>query len=230
MNITKRLGTMMAAALLTGSVLAQELETDEQKIGYIIGMDIGGSLRQQGTEVDIDALIDALRTVYEGGTPRLTTEDAQTIRESYIAKRQAVAQAEAAAIGDANGTAGAAFLAENITKEGVQVTASGLQYKVITPGTGAKPAASDSVEVNYRGTLLDGTEFDSSYSRNSTASFALSGVIAGWTEGLQLMNVGSTFEFYIKPELAYGPGGGGPIPPNSTLVFTVELIGIEGAN
>ncbi|MFT5098300.1 MAG: FKBP-type peptidyl-prolyl cis-trans isomerase [Lysobacterales bacterium] len=226
MNSTKRLGTMMAAALLAGSALAQELETEEKQIGYIIGMDIGSSLRSQGTEVDLDALLDALRTVYEGGTPLLTTEEAQEIRERFIAKRQAAAHEESAALGEANGAEGAAFLAENISKEGVQVTASGLQYKVITAGTGAQPTASDTVEVQYRGSLLDGTEFDSSFSRNQNASFALNGVIAGWTEGLQLMNIGSKYEFYIKPELAYGPAGGGPIPPNSTLIFEIELVSI----
>jgi FKBP-type peptidyl-prolyl cis-trans isomerase len=229
MNFKLHLGASVAAILMAGSVAAQELETDEQQIGYIIGMDIGASLRQQGTEVDLDALIDALRTTYEGGTPRLTTQEAQAIRESYIAKRQAAAQAEANALAEINATKGQAFLAENLTKEGVHETASGLQYKVINMGEGPRPASeTDRVEVHYRGTLLDGTEFDSSYSRNSSASFMLNQVIAGWTEGLQLMPVGSTFEFYIKPELAYGPNGGNGMPPNATLTFVVELLGIEG--
>ncbi len=119
------------------------------------------------------------------------------------------------------------FLAANKLKEGVQTTASGLQYKVLTMGEGAKPAATDTVEVHYRGTLLDGTEFDSSYARNEPISFALNRVIAGWTEGVQLMPIGSKFVFYIAPDLAYGEAGGGPIPPNSTLVFEVELLDIE---
>jgi FKBP-type peptidyl-prolyl cis-trans isomerase FkpA len=111
----------------------------------------------------------------------------------------------------------------------VQTTASGLQYKVETMGTGPKPVATDTVKVHYRGTLLDGTEFDSSYARNEPISFGLNRVIAGWTEGVQLMPVGSKFMFYIAPDLAYGEGGGGPIPPNSTLVFEVELLDIETA-
>jgi FKBP-type peptidyl-prolyl cis-trans isomerase FkpA/FKBP-type peptidyl-prolyl cis-trans isomerase FklB len=229
MNFKTRLGTAAAAAIMSCSVAASDLETPEQELGYIIGMDIGNSLRQQGTDIDLEALIDALRTTYEGGVPKLTTEQAQSIRESFIAERQAEAQAEADALSEVNKTKGEAFLAENLTKEGVQVTESGLQYKVITMGDGAKPAATDNVEVHYRGTLLDGTEFDSSYSRNQPMSFQLNRVIAGWTEGVQLMPVGSKFEFYIKPELAYGPGGGGPIPPNSTLVFEVELLSIEDA-
>lgn len=229
MNFLTRRIAVAAVALMGANAMAEELTTEEQKLGYIIGMDIGSSLRNEGTTIDLEALIDALRTTYKGEDPKLTTEQAQAIRENFIARRRAEAEAEANAIGSANAAEGEAFLAENRTKAGVQVTDSGLQYKVITMGTGAKPAASDTVEVHYRGTLLDGTEFDSSYSRNQTMSFQLDRVIAGWTEGVQLMPVGSKFEFYIKPELAYGPGGGGPIPPNSTLVFEVELLSIGGA-
>ncbi len=227
MNLKLRLGTSVAAVLLAGNVLAQELETEEEQLGYIIGMDIGTSLRQQGTVVDLDTLTEALRTVYEGGVPRLTTQQAQEIRDSYIAKRQAAAHAEANALSEKNIAEGNAFLAQNAGQQGVMVTDSGLQYKVVNLGTGPRPGPTDRVEVHYRGTLLDGTEFDSSYSRNQSITFALNQVIAGWTEGVQLMPVGSTFEFYIKPELAYGPNGSGQIGPNSTLKFVVELISIE---
>ena len=229
MNFKFRLCTAVAAVLLAGNVLAHDLETEEQQLGYIIGMDIGKSLVDQGTVVDLDALIDALSTLYTGGIPKLTAQEAQEIRANYIAKRQAAAKAESNAIGDLNRTQGEAFLAENLGKEGVKVTASGLQYKVITMGDGARPSGpTETVEVHYRGTLLDGTEFDSSYSRNETTSFQLDRVIPGWTEGVQLMTVGSKYEFWIKPELAYGPGGG-QIPPNSTLKFLVELVSIGGA-
>ena len=229
MNFKRSLGILVAAALLAGGAIAQDLETEQQKLGYIIGMDIGNSLRTEGTDIDIDAMIDALRTTYEGGITKLTTEQAQVIRESFIAKRRSVAEAEANALSETNRLEGEAYLAENLGKEGVQVTESGLQYKVLTMGSGVKPAATDNVEVHYRGTLLDGSEFDSSYSRNQPMSFQLDRVIAGWTEGVQLMPVGSKFEFYIKPELAYGAGGGGPIPPNSTLIFEVELLSIGDA-
>ncbi len=230
MNSQLWFGTMIAVMFLFGGAMASELETEQQKLGYIIGMDIGTSLRKEGTVVNLDALFDALRTTYEGGIPMLTTQKAQAIRENFVAERRAVAQTEAKALSESNRLEGAAFLAGNTGEQGVQVTASGLQYKVLTMGNGAKPAATDTVEVHYRGTLLDGTEFDSSYKRKQPISFALDRVIAGWTEGVQLMPVGSKFIFYIKPDLAYGTGGGGSIPPNSTLTFEIELLGIESAN
>ena len=189
-------------------------------------MDIGKSLREQGTEVDLDSLIDAVRATYKGEDLAMTVEEAAQIRKEYIERRQAEQAAEAAVAGESNLVVGQKFLAENATKEGVQTTASGLQYKVITMGDGAKPVATDTVKVHYRGTLLDGTEFDSSYARNEPISFGLNRVIAGWTEGVQLMPIGSKFMFYIAPDLAYGEGGGGPIPPNSTLIFEVELLDI----
>lgn len=228
MNFIKRGGLFLAATAFSINTWAAELNTDEQKLGYIIGMDIGKSLREQGTEVDLDTLIEAIRAIYLDEELAMSTEEAATVRQAYVAERQAHQQAKTAATGNANLAEGEKFLAENKVKEGVNTTASGLQYKVLTMVDGAKPAATDTVKVHYRGTLLDGTEFDSSYARNEPISFALNRVIAGWTEGLQLMPIGSKFEFYIAPELAYGAGGGGPIPPNSTLVFVVELLDIEG--
>ncbi|MDH4020197.1 MAG: FKBP-type peptidyl-prolyl cis-trans isomerase [Xanthomonadales bacterium] len=226
MNTFKRCGLILAVLILSTNTWAIELDTDEKKLGYIIGMDIGKSLREQGTEIDLDSLMDAVRSTYNGEELAMTTEEAAQVRKEYIEKRQAEQAAEAAVAGESNLVAGQKFLAENATKEGVQTTASGLQYKVITMGDGAKPVATDTVKVHYRGTLLDGTEFDSSYARNEPISFGLNRVIAGWTEGVQLMPVGSKFMFYIAPDLAYGAGGGGPIPPNSTLVFEVELLDI----
>ena len=227
MNSIKRCGLMLAIVTLSINAWATELETEEQKLGYIIGMDIGKSLKQQGTIVDLGALIDAITATYKGEELAMTDEEAAAIRQVYVEQRQTAAHAETAAAGQENLVAGQQFLAENKSKEGVQTTESGLQYKVLTMGEGAKPAATDTVKVHYSGKLLDGTEFDSSYARNEPISFALNRVIAGWTEGMQLMPIGSKFEFYIAPELAYGEGGGGPIPPNSTLIFEVELLDIE---
>jgi FKBP-type peptidyl-prolyl cis-trans isomerase FkpA len=227
MNNLKRCGLILAVLIFTMNTWAAELDTEEKKLGYIIGMDIGKSLREQGTAVDLDSLISAIRTTYKGEEPAMTVEEAGQVRKEYIEKRQAEQQAEAQAAGATNLEAGKKFLAENASKEGVQSTASGLQYQVQTMGTGPKPVATDTVKVHYRGTLLDGTEFDSSYARNEPISFGLNRVIAGWTEGVQLMPVGSKFTFWIGPELAYGEGGGGPIPPNSTLKFEVELLAIE---
>jgi FKBP-type peptidyl-prolyl cis-trans isomerase len=227
MIFLKRCGLALATVTFSLNAWAIELNTDEQKLGYIIGMDIGKSLREQGTTVDLDTLMDAIRATYKGEELAMTPEEAAAIRKEYVQKRQAAQQAESAAAGGKNLAEGQNFLAENKTKEGVQVTASGLQYKVLSMGDGAKPAATDMVKVHYRGTLLDGTEFDSSYARNEPISFALNRVIPGWTEGVQLMPTGSKFIFYIAPDLGYGAGGGGPIPPNSTLIFEVELLDIE---
>jgi len=220
-------GILLAAVVFSGSALAAELETEAQKLSYIIGMDIGGSLKQQGAEIDLDSLFSAIRATYNGEQLAMTPEEAATIREEFIAKRRAQAEAERASMAATNGAEGDKFLLENRGKEGVMVTDSGLQYKVIEMGDGPKPSASDKVTVHYRGSLLNGTEFDSSYARNQPMTFQLDQVIPGWTEGVQLMPVGSKFMFYIPPNLAYGAGGSGPIGPNSTLVFEVELLGIE---
>ncbi len=227
MNFITRCGLLLVVTAISLNTWATDLNTEPQKLGYIIGMDIGKSLREQGAEVDIDTLLEAVRATYDGKELAMTEEEAAAVRQEYVAKRQAEQQAESSAVGAKNTAEGQAFLAANKSKEGVKTTESGLQYKVVTMGKGAKPAATDTVKVHYRGTLLDGTEFDSSYSRNEPITFALNRVIPGWTEGMQLMPVGSKFEFFIPSELAYGEAGGGPIPPNSTLKFEVELLDIE---
>ena len=227
MKFLKRCGLILVAITFSMNIWATELDTEGQKLGYIIGMDIGKSLREQGTDVDLDSLVDAIRATYKGEELAMTEAEAAAIRKEYVEQRQATQQQAAAEVGINNLAEGQKFLAENKVKEGVQTTESGLQYKVLTMGDGAKPAATNTVKVHYRGTLLDGTEFDSSYARNEPISFALNRVIPGWTEGVQLMPIGSKFVFYIAPDLGYGEGGGGPIPPNSTLIFEVELLDIE---
>jgi len=220
-------GALFSAVLLSGNALAVELETEGQKLGYIIGMDIGASLKQQGTELDLDSLIEAIRATYNNEPLAMTPEEAASVRETFIAARRAEAEQERASMASINAAEGDKFLLENRAKEGVQLTDSGLQYQVVVMGDGAKPVASDKVTVHYRGTLLNGEEFDSSYSRNQPTSFQLDQVIPGWTEGVQLMPVGSKFMFYIPSNLAYGPNGGGPIGPNATLIFEVELLSID---
>jgi FKBP-type peptidyl-prolyl cis-trans isomerase FkpA len=220
-------GAFLAAVLLSGNALSAELETDEQKLGYIIGMDIGSSLKQQGGNIDLDTLFEAIRATYDGTPLAMTPEEAAAIRESFIASRRAEAEQQRQSMASINSAEGDKFLLANRVKEGVEITDSGLQYEVIVMGDGARPAASDTVTVHYRGTLLNGEEFDSSYSRNEPTTFQLNQVIPGWTEGVQLMPVGSKFKFFIPPNLAYGPNGGGPIGPNATLIFEVELLGIE---
>lgn len=223
-----RIGVIATMMLGVGAVQAVELETEEQRLGYVFGMSMGQSLKQQGTNVDIEAVIEALRTVYAGGEPALTQEEAAAIQRAYVQQRQEAMAAEQAAAAQTNLAAAEAFLAENAGKEGVVTTESGLQYKVVEQGDGPRPTATDTVTVHYRGTLLDGTEFDSSYARNEPISFGLDRVIPGWTEGVQLMPVGSKYLFYIKPDLGYGAAGGGPIPPNAALIFEVELLDIQG--
>jgi FKBP-type peptidyl-prolyl cis-trans isomerase len=221
-------GLFATAVMMTGSALAVELETQEQKLGYIIGMDIGASLKQQGADMDLDALISAIRATYNDEPLAMTTEEATAIRNEFIAERRAAAEEERKSVAAKNAAEGDAFLLENRNKEGVVVTDSGLQYKVLTPGEGPKPAATDKVTVHYRGTLLNGQEFDSSYSRNQPATFGLNQVIPGWTEGVQLMPVGSKYQFFIPSGLAYGENGPPSIGPNATLIFEVELLSIEG--
>jgi FKBP-type peptidyl-prolyl cis-trans isomerase len=220
-------GALLSAALVSGAAMATELETESQKLGYIIGMDIGASLKQQGTDIDIDTLLEAVRATYNGDPLAMTPEEAASVRETFIAARRAEAEQQRSSMASINAEEGDKFMLENRNKEGVQVTDTGLQYKVVVMGDGATPTASDKVTVHYRGTLLNGEEFDSSYSRNQPTSFQLDQVIPGWTEGVQLMPVGSKFMFYIPPNLAYGPNGGGPIGPNSTLIFEVELLSID---
>jgi FKBP-type peptidyl-prolyl cis-trans isomerase len=222
-----RSGALAVALVVAGNAAAAELETQQQKLGYVFGMEIGNQLKQGGADVDVDALVEALRAAYTGQELALTPEQATTIRNEYIAARRAEAEAAQKNLAAANAAAGDKFLLENAGRDGVQVTDSGLQYEVIEMGDGAKPTAEDTVTVHYRGTLLDGTEFDSSYARNQEATFGLSQVIPGWTEGLQLMPVGSKFKFYIPSSLAYGANGPPSIGPNATLIFEVELLGIQ---
>ena len=221
------IGTLTATLMMPMALTAAELETQAQQLGYIIGMDIGNSLKQQGAELDLPALFEAIETIYNGEEPAMTAEEANAVREAYIAEMRAAAEAESAELAAKNAAEGDAFLLDNRVKEGIMVTDSGLQYEVIRDGEGPSPSASDRVRVHYRGTLINGEEFDSSYSRGEPTSFQLNQVIPGWTEGLQLMPVGGQYKFYIPSELAYGRNGPPSIGPNSTLIFEVELLGIE---
>jgi FKBP-type peptidyl-prolyl cis-trans isomerase FklB len=204
-------------------------QTQKQQEGYALGMNIGRGLTRQSVDVDVDSLLKGLKDTLSGSKLVLSDQEATaTLSElqQEVREKQQLAEMKA---GEANMKAGADFLAANKTKEGVVALPSGLQYKIITAGTGPKPASTDTVVCNYKGTLLDGTEFDSSYKRGQPASFPVGQVIKGWTEALQLMPVGSKWELFIPPDLAYGSrGAGGVIGPNATLIFEVELISIKG--
>lgn len=204
-----------------------KLETDEQKVSYGIGL-MEGKRFKQDFNVDVDAFTAGLKASISDEKPLMTEEEIKTTIQAFGQKLMAKKEADQKAAGEKNKAASDAFLAENAKKEGVKSTASGLQYKVETEGKGAKPKADDTVEVNYRGTLVDGTEFDSSYKRGQTVTFPVNGVIPGWSEALQLMTVGSKYQLFIPSDLAYGPGGtGGAIGPNQALIFEVELVDIK---
>ena len=201
------------------------LATDEQKISYIMGVNVGSQMKADDFKLDKPAFMSGIEDMMAGKKPRLSNDEAMTIVKNFQEKQQAQREEAQKVAAEKNLTEGKKYLEENAKKEGVKVTNSGLQYRVITAGTGATPAADDTVEVHYRGTLLDGTEFDSSYARNKTETFGVSQVIPGWVEALQLMKEGDKWALAIPPDLAYGPGGSGnAIGPNQVLLFDVELI------
>jgi len=207
---------------------AVPLADDNAKLSYAIGMDVGKSLKGLEMAFDRDAFAKAVNDTLDDKAPLMKPEDAARVKQEFFQKRAAREAEKRQAAAAENKVKGETFLAENAKKEGVVVTDSGLQYMVVKEGDGAKPAATDKVKVHYRGTLIDGTEFDSSYKRGQPISFQLNGVIKGWTEGVQLMSVGSSYKFFIPSELAYGErGAGAMIGPDETLIFEVELLDIE---
>jgi FKBP-type peptidyl-prolyl cis-trans isomerase len=245
--LTTAASVTAAGIILLGNVLAQQtpaaappqapaaesqdasaLKTQKDKVSYAIGMNIGTTLHRQSIEVEPNLLLHGLEDAMAGGKTLLSEDEARatlTELQNDIRKKQQEKMQQA---GEANKKQGDEFLAANKGKEGVVTLPSGLQYKILTPGTGPKPTASDSVVCNYRGTLLDGKEFDSSYKRGEPATFAVGGVIKGWTEALQLMPVGSKWQLFVPSDLAYGERGPSPdIGPNAVLIFEVELLSIQ---
>lgn len=210
------------------SPLAAPLTTQKDKFSYALGMDLGTNLRKQSVPVDPTILARGMKDALAGGKTALTDDQAKAVLMEVQNDMRKKQQAQMQQAGEANRKEGEAFLEANKSKDGVVALPSGLQYKILTQGTGPKPAASDSVVCNYRGTLINGTEFDSSYKRGEPATFPVSGVIKGWTEALQLMPVGSKWQLFVPSDLAYGERAPGPeIAPNSTLIFEVELLSIQ---
>jgi FKBP-type peptidyl-prolyl cis-trans isomerase FklB len=204
------------------------LDTQLQRTSYLIGRDLAGNFSRQGLTIDPDALLAGLKAAIAGEESLLSQEDSRAAMAQLQRELQAAQEAKAASAGDDNRREGQAFLTKNGLRTEVTTLPSGLQYEVLRPGTGPKPTRRDNVTTHYHGTLLDGTVFDSSYERNEPASFPVGGVIAGWTEALQLMGTGAKWRLYIPSDLAYGPrGAGGDIGPNATLVFDVELLKIN---
>jgi len=214
----------MLVPFATFSVHSQEpLSTDKQKFSYAVGVQIGQNLNAQAMEVDSKALVQGITDMVSKSELKLTIPE----MEQAVATYQAQEQQRQQAAGQQNLAAGEKFLTDNKANKDVIELASGLQYKVLTKGTGAQPKATDKVTVHYRGTLIDGTEFDSSYGRNEPVAIALNEVIPGWTEVVPLMPVGSKWQVYIPSKLGYGEGAAGPIGPNSTLIFDIELLSIN---
>ena len=224
------LAATVFAAALAPSVHAIELTTEDQKLSYAFGLLMGDNLKANVENLDLDAFAAAVEDIYKGEDPLLTPEE---VRAVYTAFEQKQRQAQMAVVEQAAREAqerGKAYQEENAKKEGVMVTESGLQYETLVEGTGPAPTAEDTVTVHYKGTLVNGNQFDSSYDRGEPTTFPLNGVIPGWTEGVQLMKVGGKTRFVIPAELAYGvTGAGQAIGPNETLVFEVELVEINPA-
>ena len=216
---------------LVSQVSAEEnlvLKNQRDKVSYIIGMEMGKNFKKQSIDIDPDILTKGIKDAISGGKPLLTEQEIQenmvTFQKEMMAKQEELAKK----LGENNKKEGEAFLAENKKKDGVKTLPSGLQYKVTKAGTGKKPKLTDTVTTQYRGTLIDGTEFDSSYRRGQPVSFPVTGVIPGWTEALQLMEEGAKWQFFIPPNLAYGERGTGrDIGPNATLIFEIELVSIQ---
>lgn len=224
------------AAAKSPAKSASPYKTEQQKVSYVIGLNVAGNLTQLKTQgefaVDVDAVVQGLKDGMAGTEPKMTREEIGATMQAFQQKMEAKQKEKMAAHeadmkkqADKNKKDGEAYLAANAKKKGVKTTKSGLQYRVIQEGKGPKPKDTDTVTVNYRGTLIDGKEFDSSYKRGEPATFAVNAVIPGWTEALQLMPEGSKWELVLPSDLAYGPGGtGAEIGPNAVLIFEVELL------
>ena len=208
-----------------------DLKDEKQKVSYVIGTQVGESLAPAKDEIDLDVLVSAMKDAIDGKPSTVDEAQAMQVMQAFSERMQAVQMAKLEEDKQKNSAEGEAFLAENAKKDGVQTTASGLQYEVLETGDGPRPSATDTVRVHYKGTLLDGETFDSSYDRNEPVQFALNQVVPGWQEGLQLMPVGSKYRLWVPGALGYGEMGtpGGPIGPNATLVFEVELLEIVNA-
>jgi FKBP-type peptidyl-prolyl cis-trans isomerase FkpA len=218
---------MAAKPAVDTKALDAKFKNEKEKYSYMVGMDVARSLGQIKDEIDVATVVQALQATLKGEKTTLTEPEAMAVRQEFMQKLQGKAAAKQKEEAEKNEKEGEAFLAKNKDKPGVKVTASGLQYEVIKQGTGPKPKATDVVKVDYTGTKIDGTKFDSSIDRGQPATFPLNQVVPGWTEGLQLMTPGSSYKFYIPAKLAYGEHGPPSIGPNATLIFDVKLISVE---
>jgi FKBP-type peptidyl-prolyl cis-trans isomerase FklB len=217
---------VLALASLSFGQDKPQLKDLKDKVSYSVGLNVGANFKKQGQELNPDALLAGVKDALSGKTPALNENELKETMEAWSKQMEDKQKV----VGEKNAADATKFLAENKKKDGVKTTASGLQYKVMKEGAGAQPKETDTVTVNYRGTLINGTEFDSSYKRGQPATFPINGVIKGWTEALQLMKTGSKYQLFIPADLAYGARAVGPdITPNSALIFEVELLEVKPA-
>jgi FKBP-type peptidyl-prolyl cis-trans isomerase len=222
------MGSLAFGACQPGAAGSGKLATQDDSVSYILGYKMGENLKQQSVPVKPEIVFRGLREGMAGTTANIPDSAMQATMMAFQVRMMGIQRQKDSAASITQKADGDKFLADNKGKDGVKTTPSGLQYKVLTQGTGPRPKATNQVTVHYKGTLLDGKEFDSSYQRGEPATFMLNQVIPGWTEGVQLMNVGSKYQFWIPGDLAYGPQGSPPtIPPNATLVFEVELLSFK---
>jgi FKBP-type peptidyl-prolyl cis-trans isomerase FklB len=224
------IASLVVLLFFSGIASAEEavsLKTQKDKLSYIIGRDMGSNLKDQSVDIDTDIFMKGFKDALSGNKSALSDDEIQEVKTAYKEERIKKHAEEVKKVAEKNKKEGEAFLAENKKKEGVVTLPSGLQYKVIKEGDGLIPKEADTVTVNYRGTLIDGSEFDSSYKRNEPATFALKGIIPGWQEALQLMKTGSKWQLFVPAGLAYGEkGAGNVIGPDTTLIFEIELLSI----
>jgi FKBP-type peptidyl-prolyl cis-trans isomerase FklB len=220
-------GIFLLVPALLCSQGKEPIKTQKDKVSYSIGLDFGKNMKRQSVELNLDVLLRGIRDGLAEVTPALTDAEMQEAMTTFQKEMMAKMQEKAKVAGEKNKKEGEAFLAENKKKPGVVTLPSGLQYKILKEGTGKSPKVTDTVTIHYRGTLIGGKEFESSYKRGAPTTYPLNGFIAGWTEALQKMKVGSKWQLFIPSNLAYGENGPGDIGPNATLIFEVELLGVK---
>lgn len=230
---TKLYSGMICSLILLGGCSAEadeKLETTKDKASYTIGVQLGSQMAQTKDDIDLDKVMMGMKDAFGGKEPRLKKEDMMAAMQTFQSEIQQKQQAKMTEMAAKNAKDGEAFLADNKKKDGVTTLPSGLQYKVITAGKGKSPKVSDTVVTHYRGSLIDGKVFDSSYERGEPVTFPVNGVIPGWTEALQKMKVGDKWQLFIPAALAYGEHGSGPIGPNAVLIFDIELLEIKASS
>lgn len=221
-----RLALLILIMLASGTVLAQDVNTEKGKLSYAVGWDIGADIKRRSTEFDVESIITAIRDVVAESEPKVSPEEMRTLLTALQEKVRAEQVEQFRALSEKNQAESEAFLEANKSKTGIVVLPSGVQYRIIEEGDGARPGLESRVSVHYRGSKMDGREFDSSFARGTPEEFTVNAVLAGWQEVLPLMKAGSTWQIFVPPELAFGARGNPPVGPNEALMFDIKLVEI----